>query len=70
MDNPFDIRRQENPQGVIVDLLKQSKRQAKTIYEKSLEIKELGKVIIKLTKELDNQKKKNEKDLDLFLGGR
>ena len=30
-ENPFDKRREENPQGVIDDLLEQSKRQSKTI---------------------------------------
>lgn len=68
-DNPFDIRRQEDPQGVIDDLLKQSRRQAKSIYERGLQIQELDKGIIKLSKELGKQKKKSETNLGLFLSG-
>ena len=32
-DNPFDIRRKLDPQGVIDDLLKQISRQAKGIFD-------------------------------------
>jgi hypothetical protein len=48
--NPFDTRRQEDPQGVIDDLLKQSSKQAGKIHSLSEEVKELRKENEKLLK--------------------
>lgn len=41
MANPFKERCETDPQGVIKDLLSQSRNQAKAIHEKSGKIKEL-----------------------------
>jgi hypothetical protein len=48
--NPFDTRRQEDPQGVIDDLLKQTSKQAKRIHDLSEEVKGLRKENEKLLK--------------------
>lgn len=58
----FEDRCQSDPQGVIVDLIKQTKRQAKTIYTKSEQIKEFEKENKKLKKKLDKLSDKSQQD--------
>ena len=50
LENPFDIRRINDPQGVIDDLIAQTTRQAQSIRSLNLEIEELKKTIEKQNK--------------------
>ncbi len=45
MENPFDLRRIGDPQGVIDDLIGQISRQAASIYEQSLLIEKCKALI-------------------------
>lgn len=49
-ENPFDLRRQTDPQGVIDDLLKQQKKQAKIIGDLMKNVAEFEKELVKLKK--------------------
>lgn len=59
--NIFETRCQEDPQGVIRDLVKQQTRQGVKIHELLERVKELESENTKLQKKLDKAEKKSQK---------
>lgn len=67
MENPFDLRRQNNPQGVIDDLLKQITRQCVGLRDAGVEVDRLKALLteanIDFNKPLESKQRGRKKKI-------